>query len=135
VRAVGEHPLAADTVGIDVQRTRWRNVLLGAAVAGLGGAFFTIGSVGAFAQEMTAGKGYIALAAMILGRWTPWGALGAALLFGFSDRLQLTLGVLQTPVPTQFMLMLPYLVTIVAVAGLVGRARGPAAAGEPYVKE
>jgi simple sugar transport system permease protein len=135
VRAVGEHPLAADTVGIDVQRTRWRNVLLGAAVAGLGGAFFTIGSVGAFAQEMTAGKGYIALAAMILGRWTPWGALGAALLFGFSDRLQLTLGVLQTPVPTQFMLMLPYLVTIVAVAGLVGRVRGPAAAGEPYVKE
>lgn len=135
VRAVGEHPLAADTVGIDVQRTRWRNVLLGAMVAGLGGAFFTIGSVGAFAQEMTAGKGYIALAAMILGRWTPWGALGAALLFGFSDRLQLTLGVLQTPVPNQFMLMLPYLVTIVAVAGLVGRVRGPAAAGEPYVKE
>jgi general nucleoside transport system permease protein len=135
VRAVGEHPLAADTVGIDVQATRWRNVLLGALVAGLGGAFFTIGSVGAFAQQMTAGKGYIALAAMILGRWTPWGALAASLLFGFSNQLQLTLGVLQTPVPNQFMLMLPYLVTIVAVAGLVGRVRGPAAAGEPYTKE
>lgn len=135
VRAVGEHPLAADTVGIDVQATRWRNVLLGSMVAGLGGAFFTIGSVGAFSQEMTAGKGYIALAAMILGRWTPVGALAAALLFGFSDKLQQVLGVLQTPVPNQFMLMLPYLVTIVAVAGLVGRVRGPAAAGEPYVKE
>jgi simple sugar transport system permease protein len=84
---------------------------------------------------MTAGKGYIALAAMILGRWTPWGALAAALLFGFSNQLQLTLSVLQTPVPNQFMLMLPYVVTIVAVAGLVGRVRGPAAAGEPYTKE
>jgi simple sugar transport system permease protein len=135
VRAVGEHPLAADTVGINVQATRWRNVLLGAMVAGLGGAFFTLGSVGKFAQEMTAGKGYIALAAMILGRWTPIGSLGAALLFGFANALQLVLSVLDVPVPNQLMLMLPYLVTIVAVAGLVGRVRGPAAAGEPYVKE
>lgn len=134
VRAVGEHPQAADTVGINVNRTRWGNVLLGSAVAGLGGAFFTLGSVGAFGQEMTAGKGYIALAAMILGRWSPVGALGAALLFGFADKLQQVLGVLETPIPNQFMLMLPYLVTIFAVAGLVGRVRGPAAAGEPYVK-
>ncbi|MBD7949153.1 ABC transporter permease [Oerskovia rustica] len=134
VRSVGEYPQAADTVGIDVNRTRWRNVLLGSMVAGLGGAFFTIGSVGAFGQEMTAGKGYIALAAMILGRWTPWGALGAALLFGFADKLQQVLGVLETPIPNQFMLMLPYVVTIFAVAGLVGRVRGPAAAGQPYVK-
>ncbi|MFD6093194.1 MULTISPECIES: ABC transporter permease [Oerskovia] len=134
VRSVGEYPQAADTVGINVNRTRWGNVLLGSMVAGLGGAFFTIGSVGAFGQEMTAGKGYIALAAMILGRWSPWGALGAALLFGFADKLQQVLGVLETPIPNQFMLMLPYVVTIFAVAGLVGRVRGPAAAGEPYVK-
>jgi len=134
VRAVGEYPQAADTVGINVNKMRWGNVLLGSAVAGLGGAFFTLGSVGAFGQEMTAGKGYIALAAMILGRWSPVGALGAALLFGFADKLQQVLGVLETPIPNQFMLMLPYIVTIFAVAGLVGRVRGPAAAGEPYVK-
>lgn len=134
VRAVGEYPQAADTVGINVNKMRWGNVLLGSAVAGLGGAFFTLGSVGAFGQEMTAGKGYIALAAMILGRWSPVGALGAALLFGFADKLQQVLGVLETPIPNQFMLMLPYVVTIFAVAGLVGRVRGPAAAGEPYVK-
>lgn len=134
VRSVGEYPQAADTVGINVNRTRWGNVMLGSMVAGLGGAFFTIGSVGAFGQEMTAGKGYIALAAMILGRWTPIGALGAALLFGFADKLQQVLGVLETPIPNQFMLMLPYVVTIIAVAGLVGRVRGPAAAGEPYIK-
>ena len=134
VRSVGEYPQAADTVGINVNRTRWGNVMLGSMVAGLGGAFFTIGSVGAFGQEMTAGKGYIALAAMILGRWTPIGALGAALLFGFADKLQQVLGVLETPIPNQFMLMLPYIVTIFAVAGLVGRVRGPAAAGEPYLK-
>jgi len=135
VRAVGEYPAAADTVGIDVNRTRWGNVLLGSMVAGLGGAFFTVGSVGAFSQQMTAGKGYIALAAMILGRWSPWGALGAALLFGFSDKLQQVLGVLGTAIPNQFMLMLPYVVTIFAVAGLVGRVRAPAADGEPYIKE
>lgn len=134
VRAVGEHPQAADTVGINVNRTRWRNVLLGSAVAGLGGAFFTLGQVGAFTEEMTAGKGYIALAAMILGRWSPVGALAAALLFGFADQLQLTLGVIGTPVPNQFTLMLPYVVTILAVGGLVGRVRGPAAAGVPYIK-
>lgn len=135
VRSVGEYPAAADTVGIDVNRTRWRSVLLGSMVAGLGGAFFTVGSVGAFSQEMTAGKGYIALAAMILGRWSPGGALAAALLFGFADKLQQVLGVLGTPIPNQLMLMLPYIVTIFAVAGLVGRVRGPAADGVPYIKE
>lgn len=134
MRAVGEYPKAADTVGIDVEKTRWHNVLLGSMVAGLGGAFFTVGSVGAFGEEMTAGKGYIALAALILGRWNPVGALLAALLFGFADKLQQVLGVLETPIPNQFMLMLPYIVTIFAVAGLVGRVRGPAAAGEPYIK-
>jgi simple sugar transport system permease protein len=134
VRAVGEHPTAADTVGISVNRTRVRNVLLGGAMAGLGGAFFTLGSVGAFGREMTAGQGFIALAAMIFGRWSPIGALFAALLFGFANNLQGVLGVIGTPIPSEFMLMAPYLATIFAVAGLVGRVRAPAADGQPYVK-
>jgi simple sugar transport system permease protein len=134
VRAVGEHPTAADTVGIKVNRVRVQNVLLGGAVAGLGGAFFTLGSVGAFGREMTAGQGFIALAAMIFGRWSPIGALFAALLFGFANQLQGTLGVIGTSIPSEFMLMAPYLATIFAVAGLVGRVRAPAADGQPYVK-
>ena len=134
VRAVGEHPEAADTVGINVNKTRWRNVLAGSATAGFGGAFFTIGYVGAFGQEMSGGKGYIALAAMILGRWTPLGSLGAALLFGFATKLASVLAVLGTPVPSQFLLMLPYVLTIFAVAGFVGRVRPPAASGVPYQK-
>ena len=134
VRAVGEHPTAADTVGIKVNRLRYSNVLLGGLVAGLGGAFFTLGSVGAFGKEMTAGKGFIALAAMIFGRWSPLGALAAALLFGFADNLQSILGIVGTPIPSEFMLMAPYLATIFAVAGLVGRVRAPAADGQPYVK-
>ncbi|WP_219414711.1 ABC transporter permease [Pseudonocardia nigra] len=135
VRAVGEHPVAADTVGIAVNRIRVQNVLLGGAVAGLGGAFFTLGSVGAFGREMTAGQGFIALAAMIFGRWSPTGALCAALLFGFANNLQGVLGVIGTPIPSEFMLMAPYLATLFAVAGLAGRVRAPAADGKPYVKE
>jgi simple sugar transport system permease protein len=134
VRAVGEHPKAADTVGIKVNRIRVQNVLMGGAVAGLGGAFFTLGSVGAFGREMTAGQGFIALAAMIFGRWSPTGALFAALLFGFANQLQGTLGAIGSPIPSQFMLMAPYLATIFAVAGLVGRVRAPAADGQPYTK-
>ena len=134
VRAVGEHPTAADTVGIQVNRTRFRNVLMGGAMAGLGGAFFTLGSVGAFGREMTAGQGFIALAAMIFGRWSPVGALFAALLFGFANNLQGVLGIIGTPIPNEFMLMAPYLATIFAVAGLVGRVRAPAADGQPYIK-
>ncbi len=134
VRAVGEHPAAADTVGIRVNVVRARNVLIGGLVAGLGGAFFTLGSVGAFGKEMTAGKGFIALAAMIFGRWTPLGALAAALLFGFADNLQSVLSIIGTPIPSEFMLMAPYLATIFAVAGLVGRVRAPAADGKPYIK-
>ncbi|MFC5380202.1 ABC transporter permease [Aquipuribacter nitratireducens] len=132
VRAVGEHPKAADTAGIDVNRLRFRNVLLGGAVAGLGGAFFTLGSVGAFGEEMTAGQGFIALAALIFGRWSPVGALLAALLFGFAANLQSTLSIIGTPIPGEFLLMAPYLVTIFAVAGLVGKVRAPAADGVPY---
>ncbi|MDX2376972.1 ABC transporter permease [Microbacterium sp. LRZ72] len=134
LRAVGEHPQAADTVGINVRRTRFWNVSLGGVIAGMGGAFFTLGSVGAFNKEMTAGAGFIALAAVIFGQWDPIKATLAALLFGFASNLQNTLGVIGSPVPSEFMLMLPYVVTIFAVAGLVGRVRGPAAAGRPYIK-
>ena len=134
VRAVGEHPTAADTVGINVTGTRFWNVSLAGAIAGLGGAYFTLGAVGAFGKEMTAGAGFIALAAVIFGRWDPIRATLAALLFGFATNLQNVLGIIGSPVPSEFMLMLPYVVTIFAVAGLVGRSRGPAASGKPYIK-
>jgi len=134
LRAVGEHPQAADTVGINVARTRFLNVSLAGAIVGLGGAYFTLGSVGAFGKEMTAGAGFIALAAVIFGRWDPIRATLAALLFGFASNLQSVLSIIGSPVPSEFMLMLPYLVTIFAVAGLVGRSRPPAASGKPYIK-
>ena len=133
-RAVGEHPKAADTLGVNVNRTRFINVLLAGVVAGVGGAFFTLVSVSAFNRDMTGGQGYIALAALILGRWNPLGALLAALLFGFATNLQYVLSLLGTAVPNQFLAMLPYLVTIFAVAGVVGKSRAPAASGEPYIK-
>ncbi|WP_433385897.1 ABC transporter permease [Actinoplanes sp. CA-142083] len=133
-RAVGEHPTAADTVGVRVRGLRYMNVLLGGVVAGCGGAYFTLVSTGAFNKNMTAGAGFIALAALIFGRWTPFGALGAALFFGFAQKLAYYLSVAGSPVPNQFLNMLPYLATIVAVAGLVGRVRAPAADGVPYTK-
>ncbi|WP_146340307.1 ABC transporter permease [Nesterenkonia sp. NBAIMH1] len=134
IRAVGEHPKAADTVGINVNRTRVRNVILGGAIAGLGGAAFTIGQGLAFGPEISAGQGFIALAAMILGRWKPFSALLAALLFGFSTSLGNTLSAIGTPVASEMLLMLPYVITIFAVAGFVGRVRPPAANGTPYIK-
>jgi simple sugar transport system permease protein len=134
LRSVGEHPLAADTVGINVARTRFWNVALAGGVVGLGGAYFTLGSVGPFSQSMTGGVGYIALAAVIFGRWDPIRVTLAALLFGFAQNLQSVLGILGSPVPNDFLLMIPYLVTVFAVAGLGGSVRGPAAAGRPYVK-
>jgi simple sugar transport system permease protein len=130
--AVGEHPAAADTVGIDVNKIRFKNVILAGAVAGLGGAFFTVGAVGAFGKEMTAGKGFIALAALIFGKWSPIGALFACLLFGFADNLQGVLSIVGTSIPSSFMLMVPYVATIIAVTGFVGRVRAPAADGVPY---
>ncbi|HEY0812056.1 MAG TPA: ABC transporter permease [Pseudonocardia sp.] len=135
-RAVGEHPKAADTVGIKVLRTRYRNVILGGVVAGLGGAFLTIGAIGGFTKDISSGKGFIALAAVIFGKWSPRGAIGAALLFGFADALQSLLSVAGTPVPipSNFLLMLPYLATLFAVAGLVGKVSAPAADGQPYIK-
>lgn len=134
VRAVGEHPRAADTVGIDVHQVRYRSVVLGGMVAGLAGAFFTLGSVGRFDENMTAGRGFIALAALIFGRWHPVGAFAAALVFGFAESLQSKLAILSTPIPSEFLLMAPYLVTLVVVAGIVGRSRPPAADGQPYEK-
>lgn len=134
-RAVGEHPRAADTLGINVYRTRYINVTVAGMVAGFGGAWFTLGSVGRFDEGMTGGRGFIGLAAMIFGRWHPVGALAAALVFGFADSLQQKLALLQTPIPSEFLAMAPYIATIIVVAGLVGRARAPAADGKPYVKE
>jgi simple sugar transport system permease protein len=131
-RSVGEHPTAAESVGIDVNKVRFRNVLIAGAVAGLGGAFFTLGAVGAFSKEMTAGKGFIALAALIFGRWSPLGAVAAALIFGFADNLQGILTIIGTPIPSEFMLMAPYIATIIAVSGFVGKVRAPAADGVAY---
>jgi len=134
VRAVGEYPLAADTVGIKVYRTRYISVVIGGALAGLGGAAFTLGSVGAFGDKMTNGAGYIALAALIFGRWNPILAALAGLLFGFAQNLQYVLTAVGSPVPSELLLMLPYALTVVAVAGLVGKVTGPASAGKPYIK-
>lgn len=133
-RAVGEHPIAADTVGVRVRGLRYTNVMVGGLIAGAGGSYFTLISSDAFNQNMTGGLGYIALAALIFGRWTPFGALGAALFFGFTQELANYLSVVGSPVPNQFLNMLPYIATIVAVAGLVGRVRAPKADGVPYVK-
>lgn len=134
-RAVGEHPKAADTLGVNVVRVRYRAVLYSGLVAGIGGAYFTLGSVGRFDENMTAGRGFIGLAAMIFGRWHPVGALVAALVFGFADSMQIKLGTLGTPIPSEFLLMAPYVLTIVIVAGLVGKSRPPAAGGQPYITQ
>jgi ABC-type uncharacterized transport system permease subunit len=135
LRAVGEHPKAADTLGINVFRTRYMAVLLSGAVAGIGGAFFTLGSVGRFDEMMTAGKGFIGLAAMIFGNWTPLGAFGSGLLFGFADSMATKLTILGTGIPVQFMAMAPYIVTMVVLAGVVGKGQVPAADGVAYEKE
>ncbi|NHZ70284.1 MAG: ABC transporter permease [Proteobacteria bacterium] len=134
-RSVGEHPEAADTVGIDVYRTRYRNVILGGLIAGFGGAFFTLAQVSRFEENLTAGIGFIGLAAMIFGRWMPLGVFGAGLVFGFARALQQKLGILGTPIPSEFLSMTPYIVTLIVVAGVVGRARPPAADGKPYIKD
>jgi ABC-type uncharacterized transport system permease subunit len=134
LRAVGEHPQAADTVGINVTGTRFWNVSLAGAVAGIGGSFLPLAVSGSFEDEMTGGIGFVALAAVIFGRWDPIRTVFAGLLFGFASNLRNVLAVLESPVPSQFMLMLPYVVTILAVAGFVGASRGPAASGKPYIK-
>jgi simple sugar transport system permease protein len=133
-RAVGEHPKAADTLGINVYLVRYVNVILGGMIAGLGGAYFTIGSVGRFDEIMTAGKGFIGLAAMIFGKWSPFGAFTSSLIFGFADSLQVRLQILSVPIPSEFLLMAPYIVTMIVLTGVVGRAVPPAADGQPYEK-
>jgi ABC-type uncharacterized transport system permease subunit len=135
LRSVGEHPKAADTLGINVIRTRYMGVMLSGAVAGIAGAFFTLGSVGRFDEGMTAGKGFIGIAAMIFGKWTPIGSLGAGMLFGFADAIGSKLSLLGSKIPPQFMAMAPYIITMVVLAGFIGRSSGPAASGEPYTKE
>ncbi|HEY3071448.1 MAG TPA: ABC transporter permease [Candidatus Limnocylindrales bacterium] len=143
-RAVGEHPRAAETVGIDVIRVRYRNVLYGGVFAALGGAYLSMEATNSFQQEMTTGRGFIGLAAMIVGRWTPLGAFGAALLFSSSTALGNSikfalpsgdLGTILAGLPDQFYDALPYLVTIVILAGVVGRSIPPAADGQPYERE
>ena len=133
-RAIGELPVAADSVGIDVNRLRFRNVMLAGLVAGTGGAYFTVGAVGPFSQNMTAGAGFIALACLIFGKWTPRGAIVAALFFGFANNLQGNLSIIGVSIPSEFMLMVPYIATIIAVSGVVGRVRAPAADGIPYTR-
>ena len=135
LRSVGEHPRAADTLGIDVIKTRYVAVLLSGIVAGLGGAFFTLGSVGRFNEGMTAGKGFIGLAAMIFGNWRPLGAMGAGLIFGFADAIGSKLLLLGSAIPPQIMAMAPYLITMIVLAGFIGKGDVPAADGEPYEKE
>jgi len=134
-RSVGEHPLAADTLGVNVLRTRYINVIIGGLIAGLGGVYFTLGSVARFDEVMTAGRGFIGLAAMIFGRWTPFGAFGSSLIFGFASALQMKMSILRVPIPSEFLLMAPYLATIIVLAGIVGRAIPPAADGQPYEKQ
>lgn len=134
-RAVGEHPRAADTLGINVFRTRYIACLLSGMMAGFAGAYFTLGSVGRFDEVMTAGRGFISLAAMIFGNWMPFGSFGAGLLFGFADSLASKLAILGIRIPSQFLLMAPYVVTMVVLAGIVGRGHAPAAEGVPYEKE
>jgi simple sugar transport system permease protein len=135
MRAVGEHPEAADTVGINVFFTRYRNVIISGMIAGLGGAWFSLETVGGFDDVMTGGRGFIALAAMIFGKWTPVGAFGGGLLFGFADALGTRFQILDVPVPPQWLQMLPFITTMIVLAGLIGRAIPPAADGKPYEKQ
>jgi simple sugar transport system permease protein len=142
MRACGEHPRAADTVGVNVNRMRYTSVIIGGLIAGIGGAYFSLGVVGTFEDGMTRGQGFVALAAMIFGNWNPFGAFMAALLFGLANALQVKMQIIQPmlpfinqPIPHEFLQMAPYILTIVVVAGVVGRARPPAAEGKPYEKE
>ncbi|MEK6221537.1 MAG: ABC transporter permease [Chloroflexota bacterium] len=135
LRSVGEHPKAADTLGIDVIKTRYMAVIMSGMMAGFAGGYFTLGSVGRFDEVMTAGKGFIGIAAMIFGNWSPIGSFGASLLFGFADSLASKLAILGVGIPSEFLLMAPYVATMIVLAGVVGRGHMPAANGQPYEKE
>jgi simple sugar transport system permease protein len=133
-RSIGEHPEAADTVGINVFKMKYQNVMLGGLLAGLAGAWFSLETTGSFDDLMTNGKGFIALAAMIFGKWHPVGAFTGGLIFGFSDALQIIFQIKGIPIPPQFLWMLPYLITMVVLAGVIGKSTPPAADGKPYIK-
>lgn len=135
VRSVGEHPKAADTLGIDVFRIRYMSVMISGAIAGLAGSYMSIGAAGRFNEGMTAGKGFLGLAAMIFGNWNPGGAFIGSLIFGFFDSWQEKLSILQVGIPVDLLGMAPYIATMVVLAGIVGRARVPAADGIPYEKQ
>jgi len=135
LRSCGEHPKAADTLGINVNRMRYMGVILGGMMAGFAGTYLSLGSLGYFEQGMSSGRGFIGLAAMIFGQWTPVGSMGAGLLFGFAESLATNLTMLRLPFPPELLLTAPYILTMVILAGVVGRSRGPAAAGETYEKE
>jgi general nucleoside transport system permease protein len=135
IRAVGEHPKACDTVGINVYKVRYATIIFSGAMAGLAGSYVSLCLLSFFTENMIAGRGFIALAAVIFGKYRPLGALVAALVFGAGDALQFRLQAVGTQIPFQFLLMVPYVLTILALAGFVGRNKGPAASGVPYVKE
>jgi simple sugar transport system permease protein len=134
-RAIGEHPRAADTLGVHVNRMRYINVLIGGMIAGIGGAYFSLGEVGRFEDSMTNGKGFVALAALIFGKWTALGGMAAGLLFGFADALQNKMQILKVGIPPEFLQMTPYILTVIVLAGVIGRAIPPAAVGKPYEKQ
>lgn len=135
IRAVGEHPKACDTVGINVYKTRYGTIIFSGMMAGLAGSYVSLCLLSFFTENMVAGRGFIALAAVIFGKYSPLGALVAALVFGAGDALQFRLQAVGTQIPFQFLLMVPYILTILALAGFVGRNKGPAASGVPYIKE
>jgi ABC-type uncharacterized transport system permease subunit len=134
-RAIGEHPRAADTLGVDVIRMRYINVLWGGVLAGLGGLWFTLEAVDVFNPLMTNGLGFIGLAAMIFGKWTPIGSLVGAIIFGLGSSVTATVSIFRPDIPSQFPQMLPYILTIIILTGVVGRATSPAASGQPYEKQ
>ena len=131
-RAAGEYPKAAGTLGVDIIKLRYRNLLVAGAMAGIGGAWWPIGTVGRFDQNITGGRGFIALAAVIFGRWHPVGAFSGALVFALAEAVRLKIGNFDTGIPSEFLLMAPYLVTILVVAVFIGASRAPKAAGQPY---
>lgn len=134
IRSVGEHPEAADTAGINVFRIRYGTVIVGSMIIGVAGAYLSVGLLSFFSENMVSGRGYIALASVIFGKWNPYGIFGAAFLFGFGDALQIRLQAMGSAIPYQFLLMMPYLLTVAALAGFVGKAVAPKASGKPYFK-